>query len=301
MLRRGLREQVAIATGDFAKLFGKLEMPVLPQATVRLLGMMGKPDVDIAEIARVLASDPSLSARVLRVVNSGHVGLSQEVGDIRLAVGLLGANRVQSLVLGLSAQGALRTSGPGFREESFWQASLQRAVFADTLAKEIAPGGVGEAFTGALLQDMAHPILMGQWGEHYLPVLEKAVVSERELVEVEDEELSWTHAQAGAWMARNWGFPDVLACCVGLHHSTIEEIRSLGLDNSPVSATAASSRLPLARSVCCDDLLLSEEKYDEICETTDEACGALAELLGIRKPQPLIAAPSPAEIDQPLG
>ena len=181
-------------------------------------------------------------------------------------------------------------SAARFDQESFWQASLQRAVFADALAKEIAPGGEGEAFAGALLQDMAHPILSNQWAEHYLPVFEKAAVSERELTEVEEEELSWTHAQAGAWMARNWGFPDVLACCVGLHHSTIEGIRSLGLSDSPVSATAASSRLPYAKPVCCDELGLTDEKYEELCENTDRACENLAELLGVRSPAPLVAA-----------
>ena len=68
----------------------------------------------------------------------------------------------------------------------------------------------------------------------------------RPLHEVEQEEFSWDHAQAGAWMARNWALPDVLACCIGLHHTPLHQIHALGFLKTPVAAVAIASPMDCA-------------------------------------------------------
>jgi HD-like signal output (HDOD) protein len=175
----------------------------------------------------------------------------------------------------------------GFDRTAFWQNAVQRGTFAENLARRQTPGSEAEAFTGALLQDMALPILLGKWSKHYLPTLELAEQTERPLLEVEDEQLSWNHAQAGAWMARNWALPDVLVCCIGLHHETLDEIREMELDGSPIAAVAVSSRLPHAEEICCGQLGLSTQQYTQLCEQTDTACDELARVFRVPAPPSL--------------
>ena len=175
----------------------------------------------------------------------------------------------------------------GFNRIAFWQNSVQRSVFAEKVAARIAPGSEAEAFTGALLQDMALPILLCQFSAHYLPTAESAEESGIPLHHVEDEQLSWNHAQAGAWMARNWALPDVLVCCVGLHHATLDELKSLEFESTPVAAVAVSSHLPEAQGVCCEELGLSPDEYDQLCHQTDASCAALASLFNVPSPGPL--------------
>ena len=218
-----LTEESAIASGNFAKLFRDMEIPALPQAAVRLIELADKNDVGIDEVAEVITTDPGISAKLMRTVNSVGMGLASKIGDVRGAVRMLGLKRIRSLALGFAAVDSLPGTGDHFDGEAFWQTSLQQAVFAEALAGRMARGSEGEAFTGALLQNMAQAILLTQWTKQYLPVIEQARLSGRELTEVENEEFSWNHAQAGAWLARSWGFPDELICVVEHHHDPIEE------------------------------------------------------------------------------
>ena len=81
---------------------------------------------------------------------------------------------IQSLAFAFSAAEARPDDAPGFDSSDYWRDSLQRAAFARALAAKVAPGSEGEAFTGALLQNMALPILLKKWGPRYLPVMTTA-------------------------------------------------------------------------------------------------------------------------------
>ena len=241
----------------------------------------------MSELSKLIASDVGLSTKVLSTVNSSYYGLRHKVNSVQHAVALLGIKRIRSLTIAFVVSQQLPTRVAGFDRLTFWQSSVQRGVFAQHIAAETAPGTEAEAFTGALLQDMALPILLSQWSTHYLPVVELARSSGRPLNQVEDEQLSWNHAQAGAWMARNWALPDVLVCCVGLHHATLDQVRSLEFEKTPIAAVAISSRLPDAETVCCEELQFSPEQYRQLCRETDAACAELSSLFDVPNPSPL--------------
>ncbi|MFQ5741894.1 MAG: HDOD domain-containing protein [Acidobacteriota bacterium] len=290
MVFEKLRERAAFATGNFGKLFAHIEIPPLPQVAVRLLSLVRQEDVDFSRVAKVIASDAGISARVLRTVNSAFFGVARQVTDIQHAVSLLGQRRIYSLALAYAAIDTLGPPAEGEEAAQFWCDSIQRAVFAQTLASRVSPGEEGEAFTGGLLQDLAQPILLNQWRSHYLPVLEEARHSDRDLASLEEERFSWNHAQGGAWIARNWQFQDLLVCCIGLHNAIPRELEKMSLAGTSVIAVAVSSRLPDAASFCHHQLEIDSKTYRGLCEVTDAAVEELAELLNIPPPEPL--APS---------
>jgi HD-like signal output (HDOD) protein len=197
---------------------------------------------------------------------------------------VLGLQRIRDLALAWSALAALPAEAPGFDYESHWRQALQRAVFAQFLAAHICAGREGEAFTGALLQDMATPLLMSRWGHEYLPIVQAAEKTGESLSDLEQERLGWNHAQAGAWVARSWGFPDSLVCCIGLHHTSLEEVEELEFAGTPLQAVAASAQIPASTSELPGLLGLGDEHWDEICSKTDDACGEVAEMLGVPPP-----------------
>ena len=288
MFWAGLSERVALATGNFVKLFDKIDVPPLPELAMRLLKLTRQDTPDVAELSKLITSDVGLTTKVLSTVNSSYYGLRQKVNSVQQAIVLLGIKRIRSLVVAFVVSRQIPAEAAGFDRLTYWQSSVQRGAFAQHLAAEIAPGSEAEAFTGALLQDMALPILLSRWSAHYVPAVELAESTGRPLHEVEDERLSWNHAQAGAWMARNWGLPDVLVCCVGLHHATLDEVKSLQFENTPVAAVAVSSHLPDAEAVCCDELGFSSDRYERLCEKTDDACAELACLFDVPDPSPLL-------------
>jgi HD-like signal output (HDOD) protein len=282
-----LSARSALATGNFARLFRKMDISPLPAVAMRLSEICRQPDCDVSEVARLMASDVGISAKVLHTINSARFGMRHQVADVRQAISLLGLKRISSLVTAVAVAEYLPTQAPGFDRVAFWQASIQRAVFAERLATLIAPGLEAEAFTGALLQDMALPILLDRWTKHYLPIFRQAEMLDKPLIDVEQEMLSWDHAQAGGWMARNWGLPDVLVCCVGLHHADAGEIQSLQLAASPVAAVAVSSGLPSAEPNCLGTFGFDEEQYHRLCRETDDVCAELSSLFNVPSPTSL--------------
>jgi HD-like signal output (HDOD) protein len=287
MFLGSLSARMALATGNFAKLFGKVEIPPLSSVATRLMAICRKPDCDVSEISGLIASDVGISSRILRTVNSPNHGLRYKVTSIQQAISLLGLKRISSLVTAFAVARRIPDNAPGFDRVAFWQSSVQRSVFAEHLAGVMARGAEAEAFTGALLQDLALPILLEQWSPHYAQIVRIAETFGRPLHKVEDEELSWNHAQAGAWIARHWGLPDVLVCCIGLHHATLPEIASLGFLHSPIAAVVVSSQLPEAGAVCSRELSMDSRDYDRLCRATDTACAALSSVFNIPTPAPL--------------
>jgi c-di-GMP-related signal transduction protein len=61
--------------------------------------LLGEDEVDTQRVSEVLATDPAMVVRVLRLVNSSAEGLSHRVDSLQQAIVLLGATRVSGLVM----------------------------------------------------------------------------------------------------------------------------------------------------------------------------------------------------------
>ena len=77
-------------------------LPTLPAVAVQVLELAQNPDVDIAQIAKILSKDPALSLKILRTVNSSFYARSNPVSTISHALVFLGLQSVKTLVLGFS-------------------------------------------------------------------------------------------------------------------------------------------------------------------------------------------------------
>lgn len=72
-----------------------LELPASSVARLQLLQRLGDPDCEMNELAAVIASDVSLSYRILKYINSAFFGLRSKIKSIQQAVSLLGLNEVR--------------------------------------------------------------------------------------------------------------------------------------------------------------------------------------------------------------
>jgi EAL and modified HD-GYP domain-containing signal transduction protein len=113
---------------------------------MRLLTDLADPDVKMARIENMVASDPGLTLRLLRTANSAASGLSNEVTSLRQALVLIGPRRLRSwIVLTLLEGGASSTS-----VDSLWSV-LARAFACQRLGGDRAD----LAFTIGLLSGAA--------------------------------------------------------------------------------------------------------------------------------------------------
>ena len=198
-------------------------LPSMPAIAMQVLDLASKPDVDIAEIARIITKDPALSGKILRTVNSSFYSRSQTVGTISHALVILGLQAVKTLVLGFSLVTNLaknKSNGGaagGFKHVTYWRHSIYSATAARSLAARVKVVQQEEAFLAGLLMDIGMLVLDQVLGEAYGKV-HATVASHAALAEAERAALGTDHAAAGAVLAAQWKFPPLLAAPIASHH-----------------------------------------------------------------------------------
>lgn len=183
-------------------------LQAMPQSAVQLLEISQQEDVGPNDLAVPIESDPGLAAQVLRFVNSSYFGFSRKVSSIPLAINLVGFKTIKNFTL----WNALYSMIPipkceSFHLQSLWQDSLRRAVFGRMFAHHCGLESAEEVFAGALMQDMAVPLLIDARPEIYTELLQRSVTENRRLSDLERETFGWDHAEIGAQCCERWNFP----------------------------------------------------------------------------------------------
>jgi len=112
------------------------------------LHLLHQPEVDLAEVAEVIDTDPVLTLRVLHLVNSGAFSLMARVDTVTRAVVLLGIREVTTLVA------ALAIDARSGAMDSLWLI-LARALACEALADDPAAYTVG--MLSALIEQLGVP------------------------------------------------------------------------------------------------------------------------------------------------
>ena len=220
------------------------QLPALPQSAIRLLELSQNHDNGPVEFAVPIESDPGLTGQVLKFVNSSYFGFSREISSVKLAISLVGVRTIKNFAL-WSAVFSLMPNpkcGP-FDLKSLWQDSLRRALFARAFGKLLGLKDGEELFAAALLQDMAIPILAKEIPQRYVRLLESRSTGAGRLSELERAELGWTHADAAAFMCRNWSLPEEFARLIE-SHTKLDQLNGAASKDVGSQAVVLSSMLP---------------------------------------------------------
>jgi diguanylate cyclase (GGDEF)-like protein len=260
-------------------------LPSLPTIAVQILDLTGKPDVNFAEIARVISKDSALSSKILRTANSSFYGLSQRVGTISRALVILGLKSVKTLVLGFSLVSILsKNKSVGFQHLRYWRRSIYAATAARTLAGKMNLAQQEEAFLAALLQDIGMLALNQVIGVKYGEICGKCA-THLELIKAERESLGITHAEIGATLAEQWKLPPILAGAIRASHNTSRiadpaqrqvalVVRLAGQCADVFVDADAAPAIARVRAVCAAELKMSgadcDKLLNEIGEKTKE-------------------------------
>jgi HD-like signal output (HDOD) protein len=239
------------------ELLSSAQLPALPQSAIRLLELSQDPDNGPAEFAVPIESDPGLTGQVLKFVNSSYFGFSREISSVKLAITLVGIRTIKNFSL-WSAVFSLMPNpkcGP-FDLKSLWQDSLRRALFSRAFGKLTGLKDAEDLFAGALLQDMAIPLLAKEQPAKYLKLLESRREGETRLSDLERAEFGWTHAEAAGFMARQWSLPEEFAQLIEAH-TKLDQFLTEGCKDPGQVAVALSALLPAAH----DDEWFERQKF----------------------------------------
>ncbi|AOX61800.1 MULTISPECIES: HDOD domain-containing protein [Stenotrophomonas] len=153
-------------------------------------------DTNTADVAKLVAADPAIAAKVLQLSNSAFFNSGRIISDLRTAVTRLGLSTLRDLVLASEVFSAQPLSGA---ERNSLQ---QRALLASRLAAKLLPDSSAElGATAALLADIG--------------LLLPGVRNERTPEDVADNRPG--HAEAGAYLLGLWGLPMPIIEAVAFH------------------------------------------------------------------------------------
>lgn len=280
---------------DLKRILAGAQLPALPQSAIRLLELSQDPQNGPAEFALPIESDPGLTGQVLRFVNSSYFGFSREISSVKLAITLVGIRTIKNFSL-WSAVFSLMPNpkcGP-FDLKLLWQDSLRRALFARAVAKLLGAKEPEDAFSAALLQDMAVPLLAKEASQLYTKLIQSRNDGKVRLSAIEQQVLGWTHAEAAGMMARQWNLPETFAVLIEHHHQA-EQLAGQSQVEPATMSVALSALLPAAADTewheCrqCESLFQATiqrgaARLPEVLHQVDEQFREFAPVLKLAEP-----------------
>ena len=196
------------------------KLPTLPGVAIRILEAVQKEEANIDEIGDIISTDPPLSAKVLKLVNSSFYNLPTKITSVLHSIRMLGINTVKNIALSFSLVTNYQSKKSSrFDYTSFWKNSLVGAVAAKLLAEKLSPELLDNAFFMGLLQNIGS-LTFG----HCMPAQYDLVLSEMERTNSDDQDaetciLGYNHQEIGEYLMKSWGLPETLYLPVGHHHN----------------------------------------------------------------------------------
>lgn len=139
----------------FDKLSKTNKLPSPSGTTMKVIQLCSDETTSLNDIAKVIETDPALSAELLKYANTAFLSTGIQVASVRKAAIKLGTRTVVNLALGLSLLSCNKQGNCAeFDYEKFWSLSLLQAIAAKVFAgsgKEFDPE---EMFICALLSHM---------------------------------------------------------------------------------------------------------------------------------------------------
>lgn len=263
-------------------------LPTLPGILGRVLAVTDDPDATAKDLEKAIIHDPPISAKVIAFANSAYYGFQRHVVDLASAVSLIGFNAVKNITIGLSVFSCFQDpySPLSARVNAIYLHSFAVGFAADRLARFSRLCEREPAFLGGLLHDIGKMVLIKLLDLNYNSILEISQDKKTEIWRIEREVLGLDHADAGAWLAKTWGLPELFVRAIQDHHVPGDEtepmarlltladlvIRRMGIGNG------GNPCEPVMDENLLNALALTEDDLNETIRMVDESKATIVEM-----------------------
>jgi len=219
LVSRGLLHQVGI------KVHASLEppvpeisyLPVAPHTAGKIFSIFNQEDSQLPRLCEVLATDPLLTAKVLKFVASRHADIPRGSLQYSYLASILGTFQLRSLLIPEALRGFYFP-----RPQCFWKDCWEHSYFVARLARQLALR-IGyaypeEAYIAGLLHNLGIYILMDNGPDKYREVVQESVSARMDIEEVEEDHFGISHTRIGGVYAEKWGLPRNIVLAIKYHH-----------------------------------------------------------------------------------
>ncbi len=235
-----------------------------------LKSLLDSEDSFVAQIAEVIRLDPSLTTRVLDLVNSIFFGSkdNKRISGVEEASIFLGLNRIRELLVAtpvIEEIFELGKNAPSFNWEEFWKHSIGTAILTRELLSILDQTYEEEAdYVAGLLHNLGTLIFGITFPEHFQEVYLNSYPSIDEIVEFEKKVIGWDHSKIGAYYLWN-------------HHISDEVVDAIHWHNDP---TQAKESPMLAAAIQISDRAVTELGVHGLGKFPTPKSGSYKELHG---------------------
>ena len=192
----------------------------LPEITTKIIAIVDDPNSGVRDLHSVISSDPALSSRVLKVVNSAFYGLPRQIASMNRAVSLLGRKAIKNIAISGSVAQLFRgeSYGKHFKPNLLWEESLATANAARAIADVCRPGISDEAFLAGLIHDIGVLVEYQYDPARFSKAFDRSIESQCDLRICEREVFKADHEDFGKALCESWKFPASLVWVANHHH-----------------------------------------------------------------------------------
>ena len=196
-----------------------LKMPEIPSIVFELNEILSNPLSTADNLAQVVSKSPSLTAVLLRIVNSSYYGFTSRVDTITRAVTMIGTREISSLALVICTISVFKhipkqtLDMHAFLRHSFTCGLISRMMAANRNLRETE-----QMFVSGLLHDIGRMIVYSYFPQAANSLLIHCANTEKILHDEEIRYLGYTHMDISRFLLKEWNFPPQIEDTIFHHH-----------------------------------------------------------------------------------
>jgi HD-like signal output (HDOD) protein/ActR/RegA family two-component response regulator len=197
--------QIIASFGDSRKL------PSLPRVYLELNNIMANDGLNTQDVAKILASDMVISAKLLHFINSPYFGVNRIISNLAEAINILGLKKLHSLVLSVHLKNSFVVIEPELEQymEYLWLDAARTSELAMLIsqAENQTDDRPDQAFLGGVLHNLGLLMFMSNGGDKLKSLLEKVKTTTLPIEDIETSIYGFTRFEAAAYLLSLWKIP----------------------------------------------------------------------------------------------
>jgi len=191
----------------------KDKLPNVPEVVKELIQVLSDDKADLDLIATKVARDPTLSVKILRMVNSSYYGLPRKVNSIDEAIVRIGFERLKILVISSGLSGSVTGEVEGLDVKRFWNESFETGEICKIIAKKTKIVEPDVAFTAGIISNIGR-LLLHLTTPNRAKAVQTMVDEGANRNQAELDRFQFTSPEAGAALLEEWKLPTELCVAV---------------------------------------------------------------------------------------
>lgn len=196
------------------------ELPTPDPIVQRIVSVASDPNASAKDLAQVIKLDASLTARILRLVNSAYYGLPRKIVALNEAIMILGFKTVRNIALSIfTYSSVVKNKKSTIDHYQLWKHFIGTAVGCELLAQMVGYPNKEELFISGLLHDIGKVALDYILPEAFGAVTKLTKNLQISFIQAEEKLNLPNHPIISGKIIEKWNLPEIVVHSASGHHA----------------------------------------------------------------------------------